>query len=41
MIEEVNVYILQNIYKNTKPMSEWKFDPMGVTISQTNVPQEN
>lgn len=25
---DVNVYILQGIYKNTKPMSKWKFDPV-------------
>lgn len=39
---DVNIYILQNIYKNTKPMSEWKFDPADVLHNnQTNVPQEN
>lgn len=38
---EVLVYMLREIYSNTKPMSMWKFDPTSVLYSQTNAPSED
>lgn len=38
---DVNIYILQNIYKNTKPMSEWKFDLKNAAVDQAKELQRN